>query len=119
MNQSISYTSILEVLNQRKDTLIKSIEEGQKDKRKKYNSEATFARLDECQVFINLIKDRITDESDKPATFIGNLPTRVLQQRSQSAPKEALVIPHEGKKADHVFDIGGDLPNIDLEEILQ
>ena len=119
MNKSISYTSILEVLNQRKDALIKSLEEGQKDKRKKDNSEATFARLDECQVFINLIKDRITDEADKPETFIGNLTSGILQQRSQPATKEALVVSYEGKKANHFFDIGGDLPDIELDEILK
>lgn len=119
MTKSISYTSILEVLNQRKDSLIKSLEEGQKDKRKKDNSEATFARLDECQVFINLIKDRITDEADKPETFIGNITSRILQQRSQPTSKEPLVVSDEGKKENHVFDIGGDLPDIDIEEVLK
>lgn len=115
----LSYLSILEVLNQRKSAIIKQLEENQKDKRRKDNSDSLFARIEECDKILSLIKDRIIDESDKPETFIGNLHTGLLQHRSQPTTKEALVIPHQGKKADHVFDIGGDLPHNDLGEILQ
>lgn len=115
----ISYLSILEVVNHRKSAIIKQLEENQKDKRRKDNSDSLFARIDECDKILSLIKDRIIDESDKAETFFGNLATGVLQQRSQPITKEALVVPNEGKKDNHVFDIGGDLPDLELEEIFK
>jgi hypothetical protein len=106
MNQ-ISYTSILQVIHDRKTALIQQLEDIQtpKDKRRKLVGDPPqiFAKLQECDLFLTLIKDKIdaTAESELRKFFAeSDTELRAIHSRTksitQSTPEDALEIQENG-----------------------